>query len=630
MSDLLGMSFDSSASPSIRLSAWGDGKGVPKLVQKKEADGHPAPPSTGWGFGWYPVGEAAAVVVKDPMPTGDTPLSRVLRDWERFRSTVFLCHIRGAARRVSQEDTHPFLRSYAGRDWLLAHNGQLDMGKVRAHSLGEPPLFEPVGRTDSEYLLCWLLTQLHRSGQRRLADIGWPQLHEWFRAFDELGTLNLVITDGHDLVAYRDAEGFNSLHALRRKPPHETSLLKNQILSLDFGDPQDINRTMVLFATTPVSEEAWEPLEAGEMMVARRGEITWRSSDSNAATRDRALSSLPSPVAPSQSGDLARDTNPPPPLMRTSSIQPLAHHGVMPQAEAVAPASRIATVTHETSYTYKEAVEQSAHVFRLKPVEDATQRILEHTLTVEPGGESYSFEDVFGNPSTNVRIRLPYKELKIISRSRVRITADPPVAKRTRRTSIPLVWMPWQRQMMLPYLLPPELPETQLRELSDFAMSFVERQDHDLVETLRDINTSIRRDFAYVSESTTLETTPFDVYVTREGVCQDFANLFICLARLLGVPARYRTGYIYTGANYDNKIQSDASHAWVEVYLPWAGWRGYDPTNGCLANLDHLRIAAGRNYRDATPTSGTIYKGGAGEKLKVAVRFEVEDDPMSA
>ena len=96
----------------------------------------------------------------------------------------------------------------------------------------------------------------------------------------------------------------------------------------------------------------------------------------------------------------------------------------------------------------------------------------------------------------------------------------------------------------------------------------------------------------------------------------------ICLARLLGVPARYRVGYIYTGASYENKIQSEASHAWAELYLPWTGWLGFDPTNGCLANNDHVRVAAGRNYRDATPTAGTIYKGGGYETLAIDVRVE--------
>ena len=90
-------------------------------------------------------------------------------------------------------------------------------------------------------------------------------------------------------------------------------------------------------------------------------------------------------------------------------------------------------------------------------------------------------------------------------------------------------------------------------------MSFVERQDYDLVQTLIDMNTTIFRDFKYVSGSTTMATTPYDVYVQRRGVCQDFANLLICMARLLSVPARYRVGYIYTGSDYDNQVQSDAS-----------------------------------------------------------------------
>jgi transglutaminase-like putative cysteine protease len=94
------------------------------------------------------------------------------------------------------------------------------------------------------------------------------------------------------------------------------------------------------------------------------------------------------------------------------------------------------------------------------------------------------------------------------------------------------------------------------------------------------------------------------------------------MARLLNVPARYRMGYISTGADYRNRIQSDASHAWVEIYLPWIGWHGLDPTNGCQVNLDHIRVACGRNFRDATPTSGTIYKGGGMETLVLGVRVE--------
>ena len=85
-------------------------------------------------------------------------------------------------------------------------------------------------------------------------------------------------------------------------------------------------------------------------------------------------------------------------------------------------------------------------------------------------------------------------------------------------------------------------------------MGFVKREGFDLLAALLEINRSIFTDYEYMSGSTNLQTTPFEVYTKRRGVCQDFANLFICMARLLGIPARYRVGYINTGADYENKV----------------------------------------------------------------------------
>ncbi len=614
MSHLLGMSFGSAASPSITL----------KSVPRGQGDSA----QNGWGFAWYPASESGAVVVKDPVPSGDTAMTSMLRDWERFRGTAFVCHVRGAAKRVTQEDTHPFSRSYGGRDWVLAHNGDLDPAQVRELSLGSNPVFEPVGRTDSERAFCWLLTQIRGQGVRRLAGVGWPELHRWIGQLDDIGTINLLMTDGQDLVAYRDATGFNSLWITRRCPPHATQHLENPVLSLDLSDPLDENRTVVIVSTTPLSKEDWIELKPGQMVVVRRGHITW-SSDAN-------LKSFMLPEHGEEDGGVVGAV--------ATTVDPMQS-----QAQASAPGSidripeplmiagtepeitqREMLVVHETIYRYQEAVELSAHTLRLHPVHDLAQEVLSHDIEVFPATALAGFDDVFGNRGHRFKLTRPYEELRIKATTRLRVSAESRLRSPNRRMTIPLVWMPWQRQMMLPYLLPPELPETQLRELSEFAMSFAERQDFDLVETLIDLNTTIYRDFKYLSGSTNLETTPFEVYIQRRGVCQDFANLFICLARLLNIAARYRVGYIYTGGNYENKVQSEASHAWVELYLPWLGWRGFDPTNGCLAGLDHVRVACGRNYRDATPTAGTIYKGGAGERLEVSVRVEPVAEPNAS
>jgi transglutaminase-like putative cysteine protease len=223
-------------------------------------------------------------------------------------------------------------------------------------------------------------------------------------------------------------------------------------------------------------------------------------------------------------------------------------------------------------------------------------------------------------------VESPFTEMIIEAKSTVEVLDVDPLGFGPLRVSstIPLVWMPWQRQILDPFLLPPELPETELSELVEYAMSFVKRNDYDLLDTLLDINQTIYSEYKYDQGSTTVFTTAFEVYVNRRGVCQDFTNLMICIARLLGVPARYVCGYVYTGPKVDGdrQAQGDASHAWVQLYLPQIGWKGFDPTNGILTQTEHVRVAVGRNYLDATPTSGTIFVGGGGETLSVNVQVE--------
>jgi len=302
----------------------------------------------------------------------------------------------------------------------------------------------------------------------------------------------------------------------------------------------------------------------------------------------------------------------------------------------VAP-TRTLIVDHRTTYRYGQPVERSEHLLRLEPIHDLTQTLLSHELTVSVEGRMVRYEDVFGNRVRKLYLERPFSELTLAARSRVRVD-DPGLlgkAPSHTRASIPLVWMPWQHHMLGPYLLPPELPETQLRELGRYAMSFVERNDFDLLDTLLDLNATLFREYAYVPGSSTLLTTPFQTYIERRGVCQDFANLFICLARLLVVPARYVCGYVYTHAEPPIKPgdplpsardrQGEASHAWVQAYLPELGWQSFDPTNGIVPQGDHVRVAVGRSYIDATPTSGTIYAGGWGETLEVDVRVVPEE-----
>lgn len=617
---LLAMSFDGAASPSLTLkgaSSHQDARDMPY----------------GWGMAWYPGQGSAALLIKDPTSIGDNAMTKLLRDWERFASTTFICHLRGAARRLQEEDTHPFARSHGRRDWVLAHNGDLFGDLASDLSLGPDPVFEPIGRTDSEHAFCWLLEQIRAAGAKRLGELGWPALEALFRKLDSLGTANFLLTDGIDIAAYSDGEGYNPLHWARLSPPHREVMLESDDLLVDLDDASDRSRTAVLVSTRPLGQSGWAPMQPGQLLVLRRGTVIHDSHADARSLRAMVPPLPPSVVTPTQRAAVVeprvessiqhpgRADGAPIPSARRSGLAPSLPSPTATPAPLV---GRELTVLHETVYRYDQPVERSSHLYRLRPVHDLHQEVLAHELSISVDGLRRDFEDVFGNHATSLELETPYHELRITARSRVRVAAEtsPQLLSPSRRVSLPLVWMPWQRQMMLPYLLPPELFETQLTELYEYALSFVERQDSDLVQTLLDMNMTIYRDFRYESGSTTLATTPFDVYGSRRGVCQDFANLMICLARLLGIPARYRVGYIYTGAGYENKVQSDASHAWLEVYLPRNGWQGFDPTNGCLVGQDHVRVACGRNYLDATPTSGTLYKGGGGETLVVSVRVE--------
>lgn len=608
-SDILAISLDGLGSPSINVN----------IPNGNTNDGNH---SHGWGFGWYPGDHYSAMVAKDPSARDTKVLVDALTDWSNFRSTAFFCKVRGANKGYTQKETQPFSRSFAGRDWMFMHNGDLDKTALDALHGQQRRLLEPLGNTDSELAFCDLLARLQESDARRISDIDPTILHAWFLRFDSLGSADMYMTDGDSVVCFHGSQSPKGMHHARISPPDNQAVYESEAVQISLTDPRDTYRTALIISSTPFFAGDWTQMQPGEMIIVRRGAVVWSSAYEQRTQLTKAASA---PLMPSQqplqqqqkSGFLAQAQ------AEQAQEAHLLNVRAMSQTQDGKPLGyRLFDITHATHYEYTDAVEHSTHFFRLQPTDDPTQEVVYSKLAISSVAEEMQFEDVFGNQAIHCIIDRPYTKLSVEATSRVKVFAVPPDdhSLSRRQTSIPLVWMPWQRQMMMPYLLPSELPESQLTELTDYAMSFVERNDYHLVKTIEDMNVSIYRDYKYVSGSTSLNTTPFEVYTSRKGVCQDFANLFICLTRLLSIPARYRMGYIYTGANYANKIQSDASHAWAEVYLPYVGWRGFDPTNGCAVLQDHIRVACGRNYRDATPTSGTIYKGGGTETLTVDVK----------
>ena len=574
------MSFEGELAPSFTLHCLSEGRTLPD----------------GWGLGYYPAGEPSAAILKEPAPPQASMRSQIAHAFDQSLSSVFVLHIRHATwGALSDANTQPFCRTWGRRDWLIGHAGSLD---DKPETTGP---FEPVGSTDTEQMFCMLLNRFVERGWRSLMDIDVDVVHGWLTELNKVGELTLCLTDGRDLLVHADHRGVPLWVGLL-VPPYEKIAFGDDDLYLDLTRRGAKSRKGAIVCSEQlVAREGdadkslvWRQLAPGTLMIIREGAII-----------------------------VERGVDTPAPTSRTQRRPQRAE-------------PRTFDVTHRTVYRYTKPIERSTHMLRLTPVHDRLQNVRAHELTVSVPAQSRDYEDVFGNRVRRLAIETAFDEMIIEAKSVVELLDTDPLGFGPLRvkSTIPLVWMPWQRQVLDPFLLPPELPETQLAELAEYAMSFVKRNDYDLLDTLLDINHTIFREYAYAQGVTTVFTTAFDVYVNRRGVCQDFTNLMICLARLLGVPARYVCGYIYTGpknlAGTTNQVQSEASHAWVQLYLPQVGWKGFDPTNGILTQTDHVRIAVGRNYLDATPTSGTIFVGGGGETLSVDVRVEPHVSAMPA
>lgn len=143
---------------------------------------------------------------------------------------------------------------------------------------------------------------------------------------------------------------------------------------------------------------------------------------------------------------------------------------------------------------------------------------------------------------------------------------------------------------------------------------------HDLLVWM---NRAIKSTFRYVARDEEGTQRPVDTLRLGSGTCRDFALLMMEAVRSLGLAARFVTGYIYSpNADGSGNVGGGATHAWMQVYLPGAGWVSFDPTNGIVGNRDLIRVAVVRDPRQAMPLVGT-WLGNSGDYLGIDVDVQV-------
>jgi transglutaminase-like putative cysteine protease len=275
-------------------------------------------------------------------------------------------------------------------------------------------------------------------------------------------------------------------------------------------------------------------------------------------------------------------------------------------------------IRHVTTFTYDSAVSESVMELRMRPAFSRSQRCLQFEVDVQPRARVFAYTDCLGNWVHHFDIPRRHGQLTITARSQVQLDDPSPTL-----AAEPLAWEAidqwtasgehWDfRQASRFASWSPALVE--------FAESLSLRaRKADPLGTVRQVMASIHGGFTYTPNSTQVDSPIDEALAARRGVCQDFSHIMLAALRYAGIPSRYVSGYIAPRMTEDEPFAAAiATHAWVEVLLPNAGWIGFDPTHNIETGIRHVRVAIGRDYADVPPTRGT-FKGKAASSLAVSV-----------
>lgn len=285
------------------------------------------------------------------------------------------------------------------------------------------------------------------------------------------------------------------------------------------------------------------------------------------------------------------------------------------------------SIRHVTRFRYSSPVRESVMELRMQPRSEGRQMLRSFQIGTNPRAQLYAYTDHAGNAVYHFNVLRAHEELRIEANAVVELSRVPPLPA----AADVLEWDRYNGYNLTAEhfdLLEPSRFACFTPALGAFMdeMHFV-KPDGDPLTALTALNHAIHRSFAYEPGVTEVHSPIDHALEIRRGVCQDFAHIMIAVARRWGIPTRYVSGYLYHRPRSRVRQGADATHAWVEAFLPSFGWVGFDPTNDMMAGEQHIRAAVGRDYADVPPTRG-ILKGTAQSELAIAVSVEPTAAPV--
>jgi len=277
----------------------------------------------------------------------------------------------------------------------------------------------------------------------------------------------------------------------------------------------------------------------------------------------------------------------------------------------------ILKVEHSTIFEYEDPIYETATEVRLHPAGNTSfQQCASFSLKVIPTATIFDYTDFYGNRVHHFNILQSHKRVQIVATSVVETFACPITGPFTEDEILLLDLLSESRYVHF---------DPSIHELATLFTSF----DDPYLKAL-DICRHINSTFRYEPGVTDVHSTSAVVMALGRGVCQDFAHIMLAVCRILRLPARYVSGYLYGGGSTPDG-RDEASHAWCEVWCgEEKGWTGFDPTHKTLTVNDrYIKIGTGRDYGDIPPVRGT-YKGTSAEKLRVSVRVSALEKALDA
>jgi len=278
------------------------------------------------------------------------------------------------------------------------------------------------------------------------------------------------------------------------------------------------------------------------------------------------------------------------------------------------------TITHDTVYRYTTAVALGPHRMMLRPRETRDLRLAAFDLKISPAATVVWSHDVAGNAVAEATFTGISDTLAIRSRAIVDLTAPvwPVFSIAASAMSYPFFYSPDERTD-LGALAEPQYVDDNGR-LSAWVNGFVMGETTDTLALLKDVANGVAARIFYQSRETEGTQGPLETLDRGWGSCRDFAVLLAEAVRVLGFGARLVSGYLFdpTG-NQVGSAAAGSTHAWVEVFVPGAGWIAFDPTNRAVGSANLIPVAVARRIEQVSPVSGSFH--GRGSDL---LRLDVE------